>query len=249
MTPFETGSGRSFSLPGGIGIHCGSLTPTTSVSGSQHVTSSRWHQAMLLSPLTLQGLDPLNAEQAAVIFQLATECQTLGSEPTKQFQTLCRLKASHHMAAQATVHEIVLSRHQTHSAAYGVVTATQHVEQWKSTLPGLCEEPTRHGRMPNDIIFSHLLKYDSELATFLDSTEDTLKNKCYEIWGHVQSLVEAINCSPQTSLSLALEILHWLSSLPWDLSYHVGILMVKWKGQPPRAAKVPWNLMVRCQSM
>ena len=43
---------------------------------------------MPLSPITLQGLDPLNAEQAAEIFQLATECQTLGSELTKWFQTL-----------------------------------------------------------------------------------------------------------------------------------------------------------------
>ena len=45
MTPFETGSGGSFSLPGGIGICRGSLTPATSVSGSQHITSSGWHQA------------------------------------------------------------------------------------------------------------------------------------------------------------------------------------------------------------
>ena len=53
MTPFETGSGRSFSPPGGIGICCSSLTPATSVSGSQHITSSGWHQATPLFPLTL----------------------------------------------------------------------------------------------------------------------------------------------------------------------------------------------------
>ena len=93
ITLFETGSGRGFSLPGGIGICHGSLTPATSVSGSQHVTSSRWHQATPLSPLTLQGLDPLNTEQAAEIFQIVTECQTLGSELAKWFQTLCGLEA------------------------------------------------------------------------------------------------------------------------------------------------------------
>ena len=36
--------------------------------------------------------------------------------------------------------------------------------------------------------------------------------------------MEAANCSPQTGLSLVLQILHWLPSIPWDLSYHVGIL-------------------------
>ena len=30
---------------------------------------------------------------------------------------------------------------------------------------------------------------------------------------------------PQTGLSLTLQILHWLPSIPWDLSYCVGILM------------------------
>ena len=80
-------------------------------------------------------------------------------------------------------------------------------------------KPTRHGRMP----MTHLLKYDFELANFLNSAEDTLKNKCNEIWGCVQSLLKAMNCSPQTSLSLVLKILHWLPSIPWYLSYHMGI--------------------------
>ena len=124
MTPFETGSGGSFSLPSGIGICCGSLTPATSVSESQHITSSGLHQATPLSPFTLQGLDPLNVEQTVGIYQVTTECQTLGSELTKQFQTLYGLEASHHMAAQATTHEILLSGHQACSTAYRISTAT-----------------------------------------------------------------------------------------------------------------------------
>ena len=158
-------------------------------SGSQHITNSRWHQATPLSLLTLQGLDPLNAEQTAGIYQLATECQTLGSELAKWFQTLCRLEVSHHMAAQATAHEIVLSGCQAHSAANGVATATQQAKQWESTLRRLCKEANKVLKGANDIIFSHLLKYDPELANFLNSAEDTLKNKCDEIWGHIQSLV------------------------------------------------------------
>ena len=85
---------------------------------------------MPLSPFTLQGLDPLNTKQVAEIFQLATECQTLGSELAKWFQALCGLEVSHHSAAQATAHEIVLSGCQAHSAAYGVAAATQQAEQW-----------------------------------------------------------------------------------------------------------------------
>ena len=44
--------------------------------------------ACAIVPLTLQGLDPLSAKQAAKIYQLATECQSLGSDLVKQFQTL-----------------------------------------------------------------------------------------------------------------------------------------------------------------
>ena len=143
ITPFETGLGRSFSIPSGTRIHRGSLTPATSVSGLQHVASSRWNQAVPLSPLTLQGLDPLNAEQTVGLYQLATECQTLGSELAKWFQTLCRLEESYYMAAQATTHEIVLSRCQARSTAYGVATAIQQADQWELTLCRLCEEANK----------------------------------------------------------------------------------------------------------
>ena len=196
MTPFETGLSGSFSIPSGTGICHGSLTPATSVSGSQHITSSGWNQAMPLSPVTLQGLEPLSAKQTVGLYQLATECQTLGSELAKQFQTLCGLEASHHMAAQATAHEIVLSGRQACSTAYGVATTIKPVGQRELTLCRLCEEANKAWKDANDVIFSHLLKYDSELANFINSAEDALKDKHNEIWGHVQSLVEAMNCSP-----------------------------------------------------
>ena len=128
--------------------------------------------------------------------------------------------------AQATTHETVLSGCQACSTAYGVATATQQAEQRESTLQGLCKEANKAWKDDNDIIFSHLLKYDSELANFLNSAEDTLRNKRDEIWRCVHSLTKTTNCSPQTGLSLALQILHWLSSIPWDFSYHVGIPMM-----------------------
>ena len=130
--------------------HCYSMAKTTntSVTGSQQVTSSRWHHPALFSPLPLQGLDPLSAEQATEIYQLATECQTLGSDLAKQFQTICRLEASHCTVAQATTHEMVLSRHLVYSAAYAVSATTQQAKEWESTLCRLREEAKRHGRMP-----------------------------------------------------------------------------------------------------
>ena len=127
------------------------------------------------------------------------------------------------MAAQATAHEIVLSRCQACSAAYGVATTIQPANQQELTLCRLRKEANKAWKGANDVIFSHLLKYDSELANFINSAEDTLKDKCKEIWGHIQSLVEAMNCSPQTGLMLALQTLHWLPSIPWDLSYCSGI--------------------------
>ena len=78
----------------------------------------------------------------------------------------------------------------------------------------------------NDVIFSHLLKYNSELANFLNSAEDALRNKCNEIWRCVYSLTEVANCSPQAGLALVLQTLNWLPSIPLDLSYHVGIPMM-----------------------
>ena len=198
---------------------CSSLTPVTSVAGLQQVTSSRWHHPMPFSPLPLQGLYPLSAKQAAEIYQLATKCQALGSDLDKQFHTICRLEASHHATAQATTHETVFSGCLIHSAAYAVAATTQQTKEWESTLHRLCNKANKAWKDANDVIFSHLLKYDSELADFLNFTEEALRNKCNEIWRHIYSLTEAANCSPQTGLSLVLQTLNWLS-------YHMGIPMM-----------------------
>ena len=128
--------------------------------------------------------------------------------------------------AKATAHEMVVSRCLIHSTAYTVATITQQAEEWESTLHGLCIRANKGWKDTNDVIFSHLLKYHTNLADFLNSTKEALKNKCDEIWRHIYSLMEAENCSPQTGLSLVLQTLNWLSSIPWDLSYHTGIPMM-----------------------
>ena len=205
---------------------CGSLTPVTSIARSQQVTSSRWHHPAPFFPLPLQGLDPLSAQQAAEIYHLATECQALGSDLAKWFQTICGLKASHCATAQASTHETVLSGCLIHSTAYAVAATTQQAKEQESTLCGLHNEANKAWKNTNDIIFSHLLKYDSELADFLNSVEDALRNKHDEIWRHVYSLAEAANCSPQAGLCLVLQTLNWLHNIPWDLSYCTRIPMM-----------------------
>ena len=226
MTPFEPGLSGSFNIPGDARMRHGSLTPVTSIARLQQVTNSGWHAPAPFSPLTLQGLDPLSAKQAARIYQLVTECQALGSDLAKQFQIICRFKASHHTVAQATAHEIVLSGCLIHSTAYAVAATTQQAKEWESTLCGFCNEANKAWKDVNDTIFSHLLKYNSELANFLNSAEDALRNKCIEIWRHIYSLVGVAICSLQAGLTLVLQALNWLPSIPWDLSYHMEIPMM-----------------------
>ena len=74
---------------------CGSITPVTSVAESQQVTSSMWQLHRLFSPTLPPAPDTLSAEQVAGIYQLATECQALGTELAKQFQNLSGFEAMH----------------------------------------------------------------------------------------------------------------------------------------------------------
>ena len=70
-------------------------------------------------------MDTLSTEQATEVYWLATECQAMGSDLAKQFQTLCGLEATHHTMSQVTVHETVLPGHVACSATYGVPTTMQ----------------------------------------------------------------------------------------------------------------------------
>ena len=216
------GLGRSFSIPSYAGARCGSITPVTSIAGLQQVTSSGWHQSASFSPLTPQVTDTLSTEQAAEVYQLTTECWALGSELAKQFQTISGLEAMLH----ATAHETVLSGCVACSTTYRITTTIQNAVEGKSTLHGLCIEANKAWKNVNDVILSYLLRYDSQLEGFITSPEDILWDKHEEIWRHIHSLAETANLSPQTSLTLALQTLDWLPTIPLDLSYHVGVPMM-----------------------
>ena len=124
-------------------MHRGSLTPATSIAGMQQVTSSGWHPPAPFSPLTLQGLDPLSAEQATKIYQLATECQALGSDLAKWFISFCGLETLHRTMVQATAHETVLTGCLICSTAYTVAATIQQAEEWESTLHRLHDKTNK----------------------------------------------------------------------------------------------------------
>ena len=96
MTPFKMVIYGSFSYPSGTGMCCSSITPMTSIAGLQQVTNSRWQLTSSFSPIPPQTMDTFSTKQGAEIYQLAAECQALGSELVKQFQNLSRLEAVHH---------------------------------------------------------------------------------------------------------------------------------------------------------
>ena len=81
---------------------------------------------------------------------------------------------------------------------------TQPVEQRELTLHRLCEAANKAWKDANDAMFSHLLKYNVELAFFISSAEDTLQGKCEDIWWCVHNLLGVTNCSPLTCLLLSL---------------------------------------------
>ena len=171
-------------------------------------------------------MDTLSAEQATEIYQLAAECQTLGSKLTKQFQNLSRFEAMNRAAAQAAVHETINAGHMIHSATFGVATDTQTDQECESSLHRLCTKANQAWKDANKVIFSHLLRYDSQLAAFISTAEGTLQAKCDEIWRCIHSLADTANIPHTICLPLALQTLDQLPPIPWDLSYHAGIALM-----------------------
>ena len=223
MTPLDTLLYGSFSYPGPSSTGCGSITPVTSVAGSQHVTSSMWQLPGPFSPTLMPAMDTLSAGQVAEIHQPATECQALGIELTKQFQNLSGLEAVHRAVAQASAHETINVGHMAHNATFSIIAANQPDGDHKKFLQQFCAEANQAWKDMNDVIFSHQLKYDAQLAAFITTTEGILQAKWDEIWSHVHSIAEVAGLPYKTCLTLALQILDKLPTLPLDLSYHTAI--------------------------
>ena len=167
VTPLDTLLYGSFSYPGPKGMGHGSVTPATNVARLQRVTSSMWKLPGPFSPTLPPSMDTLSAEQVVEIYQLATECQALGVELTKQFQDLCRLEAMHCAMAQATAHETINVGHMAPNAAFSMITGNQPDRDHEKFLHQFCAEAWKD---TNDVIFSHQLKYDAQLMAFITTT-------------------------------------------------------------------------------
>ena len=168
---------------------------------------------------TLPLRDPSHPE----IYQLATECQALGAELAKEFQNLSGVEAVHHTAAQATAHETINVGCMACNAAFSTITANQPKGDHEKFLCQFCAEVDQAWRDTNDVIFSHQLKYDAQLAAFITTVEGTLQAKWDEIWSHVHSIAEVAGLPNKACLTLALQILDKLPTLPLDLSYSRAI--------------------------
>ena len=168
-------------------------------------------------------MDTLSTEQATEIYQLAAECQALGSKLAKQFQNLSGLEAMHCTAAQAVAHETINTGCMACSTTFGIATATQTDEEHKSSMGRLRAKANQAWKDAIEVICSHLLKYDTRLVAFISAAEGTLQAKSDEVWRHVNSLADTANIPHRIYLPLALQTLDQLSAIPWDLSYHTGI--------------------------
>ena len=149
-----------------------------SVAGSQWVTSSMWQPPGPFYPPLTSAMDTLSARQDTEIYQLATECQALGAELTKQFQNLSGLEAVHCPTAQATAHETINARCMAHNAAFSAITTNQPDVDCKEFLHQFHAEADQAWKDTNDIIFSH---HDAQLAAFITTAEGTLQAKQDEI--------------------------------------------------------------------
>ena len=85
-------------------------------------------------------MDALSAEQVVEIYQLATECQALGTELTKQFQNLSRLETLHCAMAQAMAHKTINVGSMACNAAFSVIAANQPGGDHEKFLCQFCAE-------------------------------------------------------------------------------------------------------------
>ena len=186
-------------------------------------------------------MQTLNAEQSKEIFNLAAECQVLSTDLAKQFQTLSGLKAMHHAMAQATAHETINVGWMARNVAYSILPEGQAQDKkHEETLQQLCAEADKAWKDTNNLVFNHQLHYNGELLAFISNTKRTLQEKQDEVWGHIHRLVDIEGVPHNTCLSLALQVLDKLLTVPIDLSYHMLIPMMLAYG-PESYAYQTWS--------
>ena len=169
----------------------------------------------------------VTVEQITEIFHLGAECQALGTQLTKQFQTLSGLEVMYHTAAQATTHKTINTGSVGRGAAYSVLmNGGNSDKKHEETLQTLCEEADKAWEDTNNVVFNHQLRYDTQLVSFIASAKKTLQEKIDEVWEHVQSLLYVAGIPQDVCLCLALQVLELLPTIPIDLSFCTSIPMM-----------------------
>ena len=201
----------------------GGITPMGSVLGSHQLSSSMLQPGGLFSP----AMPPAPCLLTPEVFCLGAECQAVGSQLAKQFQILSRLEAMHHTMTQATAHETINWRWVERSAAYNVLlSANASNKKCERTLQKLHKEAAQAWKDTNHVVFDQQLRYDLELASFINSAEKMLHAKLDEVWECMQNQTNVIGMPQDTCLCLTLQVLELLPTIPLDISFHAPFPMM-----------------------
>ena len=227
MMPLDMGLYSSFSYYGPPGFGRGGNTPVASVAGLQHISSSMWQPPGLTSlhlPFTTKTL---NAEQSTKIYYLVAECQVLGTELAKQFQTLSGLEAMHRTMTQATADETINVEHMAQNVAYSILPHGQALDKkHEGILQQLNMEADKAWKDTNNVVFNHQLQYDVQLVAFISNAKRTVQEKWDEVWECIHRLADVADIPHEACLGLILQVLNKLPTIPMDLSYHMPIPMM-----------------------
>ena len=157
-----------FNLPGQPVAGPGNLTPIIpSLAGSQHM-SSTWHASVFTSG---PSSPHLTIHQANRLHKLAAECQA------KKFQVLYGLEAMHHNSIQGTVHETLTLGCSAWEATYfAIIQDRVPDDECEATTHCLCSEANVARKEMHEVMCSHQLHYDGQLATFLADAKMALNS-------------------------------------------------------------------------
>ena len=214
MVPLDTNL-FNFSYPGPLSFSLGGVTPAGRTAGFQYISSMGFHNMMSPTYPPTHGM--FSPTQAKELYDLGAECQALGLQLTKEFHILMRLEVLHHAVAQAMSHKTINVGHPERGVTYDVLmnkdwTGQNHEE----TLQKLYKEADKVWVDSNEVVYDHRLHYDTKLLGFIKRTNKNLQEKHADIWDCVKQLADAAEVSQDVGLSIALQVLNLLPTLPVD---------------------------------
>ena len=166
----------------------------------------------------------LTIDQANSLYKLATECQALGVKLAKKFQVLSGLEAMHHNPIQGMVHETLTLGHSAQEATYSAIMQYRVPDdEHEATTHCLCSEADVTWKEMHEVMYSHQLHYDGQLATFLVYAEMALDDMRGEVWDAIRALAENEGITFDACLGLMLQMLNLLPQIPIGISFLMQI--------------------------